>query len=243
MSCMQAGKRRSVRRWRLSKQAAWGDPKKKGTETVKIDIFSDNVCPWCRIGKQNLMEALRQWEGSEQVTIHWRAFQLDPSVPAVGRPFREALEKKFGGSEQLEQIFGHVCKVGEACGAAFDFENIKIEPNTVLSHRLIKIVPREKQTEVADRLLRAHFEEGRNIGVIEVLEEIAAEAGLDGAQYRKRLEKGEGLTEVEEDLEFARRAGISGVPYFVFNDTYGMSGAQPVQAFLEAFGRLQGNKA
>lgn len=206
---------------------------------MQIDIFSDNVCPWCRIGKQNLMEALRQWEGGEEAVIRWRAFQLDPTVPEEGRPFKEYLEKKFGGSEQTKQIFGHVCKVGEACGAVFDFDKIRIEPNTVLSHRLLKLVPQEKQTDMADRLLRAHFEEGRNIGDIGVLEELVAEAGLDGVAYRKRLENGEGLAEVQEDLEFGRRAGINSVPYFVFNGKYGMSGAQPVQAFLQAFERLR----
>lgn len=209
---------------------------------MKIDIFSDNVCPWCRIGKQNLMEALRQWEGGEPVDIRWRAFQLDPTVPLEGRPFKESLEQKFGGSGQVEQIFGHVCKVGETCGAAFDFDKIKIEPNTMLSHRLLKLVPQEKQTDMADAMFRAHFEEGRNIGDIAVLEEIAGQAGLDGALYRKRLESGEGQAEVQEDLEFGRRAGINSVPYFVFNDKYGMSGAQPVQSFLQAFQRLQEEK-
>lgn len=209
---------------------------------MKIDIFSDNVCPWCRIGKQNLMEALRQWEGTEPVTIRWRAFQLDPSVPVEGRPFQESFRTKFGGDERMQEIFGHVCKVGEACGTDFDFGRIETEPNTILSHQLLKLVPADRQTDVADALLKAYFQEGRNIGDIGVLTEIATEAGLDGGAFRKRLENGEGLAEVEEDLEFARRAGISGVPYFIFNDKYGLSGAQPVQAFLEAFARIQAQK-
>lgn len=214
----------------------------KGEAPVRIDLFSDNVCPWCRIGKQNLMEALRQWEGDEPVTVVWRAFQLDPSVPAEGRPFKESLEAKFGGGDQVEQIFGQVCKVGEACGLNFDFGNIPVEPNTLLSHQLLKLVPQEKQTEVADALMRANFEEGRNIGEIGVLAEIAGEVGLDGEACRKRLENGEGRGEVEEDLEFAQRAGIRSVPFFIFDNKYSLSGAHPVQSFLQAFNRLQEEK-
>ncbi|WP_438444938.1 DsbA family oxidoreductase [Gorillibacterium sp. sgz5001074] len=206
---------------------------------MRIDIFSDNVCPWCRIGKQNLMEALHLWASPEPVTIRWRSFQLDPSIPAEGRPFRESLEKKFGGAEQMDQIIGHVCKAGEACGTAFAFEKIQVEPNTFLSHQLLKLVPPEKQTEVADALFRANFEEGRNIGDLDVLAAIADEAGLDGAALRKRLAAGEGADGVKEDLEFAQRAGIRSVPYFIFDDKYGLSGAHPVQSFLQAFARLQ----
>jgi predicted DsbA family dithiol-disulfide isomerase len=209
---------------------------------MKIDIFSDNVCPWCRIGKQNLMEALQLWEAQEPVTIRWRSFQLDPEVPEGGRPFKEALEAKFGGSDQVDQIFGQVCKVGEACGAEFHFDRIETEPNTLLSHRLLKLVPPDRQTEIADALFRAHFQEGRNIGELEVLVAIAGEAGLQADEYRQRLENGEGAGEVEEDLEFARRAGIRSVPYFIFDDKYGLSGAHPVQSFLQAFARLQDEK-
>jgi predicted DsbA family dithiol-disulfide isomerase len=205
---------------------------------MKIDIFSDHVCPWCRIGKQNLLAALAQWNGTEEFEIHWRAFQLDPSIPEEGRPFQEAIVKKMGGQERMEQAFTQVCKVGETCGTEFDFAGIKQEPNTFLSHMLVKLVPQEKKTEVAEALFRAHFQEGRFIGDPDVLAEIAGEAGLDGEALRARLAKGEGREEVEADLEFAQRAGIRAVPFFILNDTYGLSGAQPVEAFLDAFGKL-----
>jgi len=206
---------------------------------MKIDIFSDNVCPWCRIGKQNLFEALKQWGEKEQVTIHWRAFQLDPTLPEEGKPFQEALKHKFGGNpEQLEQMFGHVCKVGEACGVPFDFGKIDFMPNTLLSHQLIKITPLEDQTRIAEALLQAYFQDGRNIGDLDVLVNIAAENGFDADIIRHRLSNKEGLAEVEEDLEYARRAQITGVPYFIFNDRFAMSGAQPVQSFLQAFERI-----
>ena len=106
---------------------------------MKIDIFSDTVCPWCRIGKENLFQALKLREQTGTVDIRWRAFQLDPTTPKEGRPFHESLQAKFGGEDRMKEIFGQVCKVGEACGLPFDFDKIDYSPNTLLSHQLIKI--------------------------------------------------------------------------------------------------------
>ncbi|MCL6517146.1 MAG: DsbA family oxidoreductase [Alicyclobacillus sp.] len=199
---------------------------------MRIDIFQDTVCPWCRIGKAHLFEALARWR-EEPVEIRWRAFLLDPDAPDEGRP-ASVLAAKLGGEARMRQMHQRICQLGEACGIDFRFDAVERLPNTRLSHQLIAITPQTLRTRMVDAITRAYFEEGRDIGQLSVLLDLAASLGLDRDETRVRLEAGEGLASVEADLAFAREAGITGVPFFIFNDRLAVSGAQPVEVFVQA---------
>jgi predicted DsbA family dithiol-disulfide isomerase len=199
-----------------------------------IDIFQDTVCPWCRIGKKNLMDALAKWTGKD-VEIRYRSFQLDPTTPLEGKPFKENMESKFGdNSERMQGMLQQVTGAGAAVGVNFDFSRVERSPNTLKSHQLIVLAPEDKKQDVVDAIYQAYFEDGRDIGNVEVLLEIAKEAGIAAEGLEERLRAKEGLEQVEDDLEFARQVGITGVPFFIINDKYVLTGAQPSSTILEA---------
>lgn len=208
---------------------------------MKIDVFQDTVCPWCRIGKQHLFEALEGWH-EEPVEIHWRSFLLDPTTPIEGRPYSE-LVKKFGDPSRVKEMHDRVCEAGEACGLDFSFEHVHNMPNTMLSHQLIQATPEEMQTQMTDAVTAAHFEEGKDIGDLEVLLGIAESLGLDRDEMRNKVQSPQTLQAVERDLAFAQEAGISGVPLFIFNDRYALSGAQPVEVFTQALQQIHAEAA
>jgi predicted DsbA family dithiol-disulfide isomerase len=201
-----------------------------------IDIFQDTVCPWCRIGKKNLMDALAQWTG-EDVEIRYRSFQLDPTAPLEGKPFKAIMESKFGNNpERMQGMFQQVTGAGAAVGVNFDFSRVERSPNTLKSHQLIVLAPQDKKQEVVDAIYQAYFEDGRDIGSVEVLLEIAKEVGIAAKGLADQLLAKEGLEQVEDDLEFARQVGITGVPFFIINDKYALTGAQPSSTILQAIG-------
>lgn len=195
---------------------------------MKIDVFQDTVCPWCRIGAANLRQALVDWDHErEPVEINYRTFFLDPSIPAEGQPFREHMLAKGGGRIPLERFFAGPRQAGAAVGLNFNFEQIEVAPNTMLSHRLIALAPADKKEPVIEAIFAAYFEEGRDIGNLDVLLDIAAAQGLDRTEMKQALEGDGGKAEVLADVQAARAAGITGVPFFIINDQYAFSGAQP----------------
>jgi predicted DsbA family dithiol-disulfide isomerase len=195
---------------------------------VKIDVFQDTVCPWCRIGKAHLQQALADWDHEQEpVEINYRTFFLDPGVPVEGRPFREHMSAKGGGRIPLERFFAGPRQAGAAVGLEFNFEQIEVAPNTMLSHRLIALAPADQKEAIIDAIFTAYFEEGQDIGKLDVLLDIAAAQGLDREETEQALEGDEGTAEVLADVQQARAAGITGVPFFVINDQYAFSGAQP----------------
>lgn len=193
---------------------------------MHIDVFHDTVCPWCRIGKRHLQLALESWDG-EPVTVRFRSFFLNPDVPPEGYEFGPYMLTKGGGRMQLEDFFEAPRRMGAAAGLTFNFEAIEKAPNSLLSHRLIALAPRETQPTLLDALYAAYFEHGRDIGDLDTLVDIAATVGLDPATARDQLATDAGTDAVLGDVAFARQAGISGVPFFIFNDKYAFSGAQP----------------
>ncbi len=195
-------------------------------EMISIDVYHDTVCPWCRIGKRNLQLALADWKEAP-VEIRFHPFYLNPDIPAEGVEFAPYMLAKGGGQMSLEQFFDRPREMGEQVGLTFNFEDITRAPNTTLSHQLVAITPEETQEGMIDALYAAYFEHGRDIGDMRVLLEIAAGQGLDREETRKKLENGNGLADVQADVDFARRQGISGVPFFIFNNQYAFSGAQP----------------
>ena len=201
---------------------------------MHIDLFSDTVCPWCRIGKRHLELALAEWarETAEPVTLRYRSFFLDPTIPPEGRDFRGHMTAKGGGRVPLEQFFDAPRERGAAVDLTFNFEAIGKAPNTLLSHRLVYIAPEAKRGALLDALYAAYFEFGRDVGDLDVLVDVAAAAGLDATETRTQLAGDAGTAEVLADVEFARQVGISGVPFFIFNDRLAFSGAQPPDAIL-----------
>jgi predicted DsbA family dithiol-disulfide isomerase len=200
-----------------------------------LDIFSDTICPWCFVGKRRLERALQQ-RPQHGLKIRWRAFQLNPGMPAGGMDRQSYLDAKFGGSEQAQNIYDAVRAAGTGEGIAFAFDRIKRTPNTLLSHRLIRYASlTDRQDAVLDGVFAGYFLDGRDIGNPEILTEIGAEAGLDRADIATYLTGDADAESVLAEDALARRTGISGVPCFIFNSRYALSGAQDPEAFFQLF--------
>ncbi len=208
---------------------------KSSTATeLAIDVFADVVCPWCYIGERRLERALAR-RPDLQVTRRWRPFQLQPAMPAAGIPWAEFVRTKFGGSERARPMFERVTAVGASVGASFDFARIVNAPNTADAHRLILLAADGgDEWPLVDRLFRAHFAEGRDVGDRDTLVEIAWESGLDGDAARRLLAGDANRDSVAQSQRFAEEVGISGVPFLIFGGTYAVSGAQPEAVLLQA---------
>ncbi len=207
-----------------------------GKESIlEIDVYSDVICPWCYVGKRRLERALKVWDGAP-VSIHWRPFQLNPSMPRHGMDRRQYLDAKFGGPESARAIYDQVAAAGVDEGIQFAFERITRTPNTFAAHRLIWWAGQYgKQDEVVERLFQQYFLEGGDIGDLDSLSQAAADAGLDRAIADTVLAGEQGVEEVKLEEAAGRRLGIRGVPYFVINGTSALSGAQPPEQLVAAF--------
>ncbi|XID91182.1 DsbA family protein [Paenibacillaceae bacterium WGS1546] len=207
---------------------------------MKIDVYSDMVCPWCRIGKKNMNDAIEAWheQSGQPVEVSYHAYQLDPTLPPEGMPFNSAMEKKVGGPERLRPMLQRVTEAGAAVGVTFRFDRVERMPNTVLAHRITALLPQEDEGTWIEAVMKAYFEDGKDIARLDVLLGIASELGLDAEEAKRLLEAGEGLKAVEEDIATARAIGISGVPFFVIDNKYALSGAYPSAQFLEAFRKI-----
>ncbi|MCC6468202.1 MAG: DsbA family oxidoreductase [Alphaproteobacteria bacterium] len=202
---------------------------------MRIDIFSDVICPWCFIGKRRLEKALALRPQAEP-KVHWRAFQLNPGMPAEGMERSAYLAAKFGGPEAAQRIYDTVRAAGQRSGVDFAFDRIRRTPNTVAAHRLIRFADRfGRQDATVEALFRAYFLGGRLIGTVDALVEIAAEAGLDVHAARAFLQSDEETEAVLAEDVHARQLGIGGVPCFIVDGRYALSGAQEPEAFLPVF--------
>ncbi len=206
---------------------------------VKIEVWSDVVCPWCYIGKRHLESALAEFDHAGQVEVVWRSFELDPSAPAVREgDYATRLASKYAVSvpearAMIEQMTGKAASVG------LDFRFDLARPgNTFHAHRLLHLgADRGLQDEVKERLLAATFTEGAPIGDTDTLVRLAVEAGLDGTEARSVLETDAYAEEVRADERRAAALGISGVPFFVVDGAYGVSGAQPPEVLATVMQR------
>lgn len=202
---------------------------------TQIDIFSDVICPWCFIGKRRLERALKI-RPLPDLTIQWRAFQLNPDMPAEGMSRKAYLENKFGGPERAQQIYDNIRRTGDGEGIDFRFDLIERTPNTVLAHRTINLATaRGTSDALVEQLFNAYFIEGVDIGDLDNLVALAEASGMDAAETRDWLEGKGGATEVMAETRFAYENGINGVPCFIFNRQYAVSGAQEPEAFFPLF--------
>jgi predicted DsbA family dithiol-disulfide isomerase len=199
---------------------------------VKIEVWSDIVCPWCYIGKRRLESALADFDGP--VEVEWRSFQLDPTFPkGEHRPVFEALAEKTGGTpDQVRAMTAHVASLAEAEGLTYDFEH-SVMVNTFDAHRLTHLAKAQGHgAAMHERLMRAQLIEGANLSEVDTLVRLSEELGVDGAA--RVLTTDEYTADVENDIREARLLGATGVPFFVLDRRYGVSGAQPVEAFRSA---------
>ncbi|MGH6620014.1 MAG: DsbA family oxidoreductase [Alphaproteobacteria bacterium] len=210
---------------------------------MHIDIFSDPICPWCFIGKRRLQRALEARPGVRP-TIRWRAFQLNPAMPAGGMERRAYLAEKFGNAAEAGRLYGAIGQVGAVEGIDFRFDRIAVTPNTVDAHRLIRYAERDAAGDaVIDALFRAYFADGRDIGDTGVLADLAGEAGLDRRAAAAFLATDEGVDAVRGEDMRARQLGIEGVPCFIVDRRYALSGAQEPEAFYSLFDMVTASKS
>jgi predicted DsbA family dithiol-disulfide isomerase len=203
--------------------------------TRQIEIYSDVVCPWCFVGKRRLEWALETAGYAQQAHIAWRPFQLNPTMPKEGMDRRVYLDAKFGGAEARLAMQERVAKAGEADGLIFAFDRIGRTPNTFDAHRLIWFAGQQGcQDEVAEALFHSYFTNGREIGSLNSLAEIASDCGLSREEVERFLASDQGVQEVRIEEATGRRLGIRGVPYFVLNGSISISGAQPPDIFVSA---------
>jgi predicted DsbA family dithiol-disulfide isomerase len=204
---------------------------------MKIEIWSDVVCPWCYIGKRRLERALEGFE--HDVEVVWRSFELDPSAPTepLGR-LDEHLADKYGTTvERAKGMMDQMARTGAEEGVTLNFDRAQ-RGNTLDAHRVIHLAAtRGIQSEMKERLFRAYMTEGKAISDRNELALLAGEIGLDAEEVRAMLETDAFVEDVRSDELRARRIGVSGVPFFVIDGRFGVSGAQPSEVLLEGLRR------
>jgi predicted DsbA family dithiol-disulfide isomerase len=203
---------------------------------VKVEIWSDVVCPWCYIGKRRFEAALTRFAHRDEVEVEWKSFELDPGARSAGNAggYAERLAKKYSMSvTKAQDMLDSMTAAAAAEGLDFHFERA-VASNTFDAHQVIHLAGRHGvQDQVKERLLRAYFTEGEPVGDRDALVRLAAEEGLDAAEVRQALEEQVYAEAVRADQAEAAAFGISGVPFFVVDRKYGVSGAQPAAQLLQ----------
>jgi len=203
---------------------------------MKIEIWSDVMCPFCYIGKRHLEKALAELPFKDSIDINWKSYQLNPQYQNVdGESLYDYLSRSKGISlEQAKQMTAQVAEMANNVGLNIDFEH-SIPANSFNAHRLIHFAASKGKQDLAEEyLFKAHFEEAKNINDINVLLEIAKSLGLDKEQAQKVLAGNAYEEEVRFDIYESQQLGVRGVPFFVMDRKYALSGAQPIEAFKQA---------
>ena len=204
------------------------------TRAVRIEVWSDVVCPWCYIGKRRLEAALERFPHRNEVEVVWRSFQLDPSIPeGQTHPTLPALAAKYGRPvEEMRAMMRHVEETAAGEGLEYSLAD-GVSGNTLLAHELVHLAAeRGLQAQKKERLLHAYFEEGRPVFDVDSLAALAVEVGLDEAEVRAALTGHRYRPAVLDDIRTARELGATGVPFFVVDRAYGAAGAQPAEQLL-----------
>jgi len=208
------------------------------TDAIKIDVWSDIACPWCYIGKRNLENGLAAASADDdapKVEVVYHSYELSPDTPVDfdGGEADYLATHKGISPEQAQQMLERVTGVASEAGLAYRFDLLK-HTNTVKAHELLHFAKEQgRQHEMAERLMSAYFTEGRHLGDHDELVSLASDAGLDADQAREALSSGRYLPAVRADQAQATAYGINGVPFFVIDGKYGVSGAQPAEAFSQ----------
>lgn len=209
------------------------------TETVKLDIMSDPICPWCFIGKAHLDRALAA-HPDHPFVIEWHPFQLNPNMPADGMDRRAYLEGKFGGKDGAVRAYAPVVEYAEKAGLKINFEAMQRTPNTLNAHRLIHWAGIEgRQTAAVSALFKAYFVEARDIGDAEVLADIADGIEMDASVVTRLLATDEDMDDIRKRDAHSREMGISSVPTFIVGGRHAVPGAQPPELWKKVLTELR----
>jgi len=209
------------------------------TQTIKLDIMSDPICPWCYIGKAHLDRALES-EPDHPFAIEWHPFQLNPDMPADGMDRRAYLEGKFGGKEGAVRAYAPVVEHAEKAGLKINFEAMQRTPNTLNAHRLIHWAGIEGcQTAAVSALFKAYFVDARDIGDAEVLADIADGIEMDASVVTRLLATDEDMEDIRKRDAHSREMGINSVPTFIVGGRHAVPGAQPPELWKKVLAELR----
>jgi predicted DsbA family dithiol-disulfide isomerase len=209
------------------------------SEPLTIDVVSDVVCPWCYLGKKRLERTLASDQG-EPIVVRWRPYQLDPSIPKQGLDRQTYMINKFGNDGRIEAAHQRLSALGAEEGIAFAFDKIKRAPNTLDAHRLIRwAYGAGAQGKIVDQLFKLYFEGGRDIGDRQLLIETSGECGLDQEVVARLFEEGADEDAVRAEIAEAQSLGVTGVPFFIFANRFGVPGAQSAEVLGEALDRAR----
>ncbi|MCX8226984.1 MAG: DsbA family oxidoreductase [Sulfitobacter sp.] len=212
------------------------------TDTIKLDIMSDPICPWCYIGKAHLDRALAS-EPDHPFLIEWHPFQLNPDMPAEGMDRRAYLEGKFGGKEAAVKAYAPVVEHAQKAGLTINFEAMKRTPNTLDAHRLIHWAGIEgRQTAAVSSLFKAYFVDARDIGNAEVLADIADGIDLDASVISRLLASDSDVQDIRDRDAHSRKMGINSVPTFIIGGKHAVPGAQPPELWKQVLADLRNAK-
>jgi predicted DsbA family dithiol-disulfide isomerase len=207
----------------------------KMNNTLKVEIWSDVICPFCYIGKRKFESALKQFEANDNIEITWKSFQLAPDLKtdtSISIDEYLAIHKGFS-IEKAREMNTYVTQIAKQEGLSFNFDR-SIVANTLLAHQMLHFARTVGKQEVTkERLLKAYFTDGKNIDDKQTLLELATEIGLDIDKLNLALNSNDFVDEVKADIDEAQQLGVRGVPFFVFNRSHAISGAQPVEVFVE----------
>lgn len=204
---------------------------------MQLDIVSDTVCPWCYIGKRQFQRAM-EIRGKNDFDYRWRAYQLDPNIPEGGVDRKAAMERKFGPDE-ARAISKRIYEAGEEVGLTFNFDKIKVSPNTLDSHRVIRWAGSAGvQDEIVEIIFRRYFTDGEDIGRHAVLVDAAREAGMDAEIVAELLPTDADKELIRQKDMAAREIGVSGVPTFILNNQWVLMGAQQADQLARMFDKL-----
>lgn len=214
------------------------------SQSLHIEVVSDHVCPWCYVGKKRLEAAIAQ-RPELDIRVTWQPFQLSPDMPREGRKRMDHYREIFG-EQRAQIIMQSMQDTGREEGIAFGSSPDAMSPNTLSAHVLM-LWAREADevdaNEVAEKLFHAHHVACEDLGDLRVLSRIAGEAGMDQEQVAARLATGEDEGRVLEQIQASAERGVSGVPFFIIDGRYGLSGAQPPEMLIAAFDQIAAEKA
>lgn len=207
---------------------------------MHVQVVQDLICPWCRIGKHNLDTAIAEYakDRDGNVKVEWVPFLLDPVEKGSKENFQARLQERKGMSpEDVEGMFSRVKEAGAAVGLEFHFDKVEVAVDTIPGHLLMALTPAEQQAAVLDRIHTAYFEQGKDIGEPEVLAAIATDAGVPEdamARVREAWASDAARDEVIGVVRQVQQAGVSGVPFFIFDGALAANGAQPPEVLVDA---------
>ena len=214
-------------------------------QKLNVDVVSDVVCPWCYVGMKRLEKAIAAVP-EIAVEVRWRPYQLDPTIPPEGKDRRQYMIDKFGSEERIAEIHKRLEAIGKEEGIDFAFDAIKVAPNTLDAHRVIRwsaSAGSSVHNDLVRRLFSLNFEHGQNIGDPQVLIDAARDAGMEDALTMTLLPTDADRSEVQTEIATASRMGISGVPCFLLEGKYAVMGAQDSEALADAFRQVAAQRA